>query len=131
MQVCRTLNLQITPEPEIAQLKQQLNVAYQRLAQNWVDNPTVRFEIERGKDTLILSQFDKLEESSTFLELKHQVAALLPRVDLPEVLLEIHTRTGFMDEFTHPQEGNPRVADFSISIMISRECNYSMEHRCI
>ena len=125
-QVCRTLNLQVTPEPEISQLKQQLNVAYQRTAQNWVENPAVRFEIERGKDTLILSQLDKLEESSTFLELKHQVAALLPRVDLPEVLLEIHTRTRFMDEFTHPQEGNPRVADFPISlcaVLIASACN--------
>ena len=32
------------------------------------------------------------------------VAALLPRVDLPEVLLEIHERTGFLNAFNHAHE---------------------------
>jgi len=29
------------------------------------------------------------------------IERMLPRVDLPEVLLEVHAWTGFLDEFTH------------------------------
>lgn len=99
--VCRNLSLQPTPEPEIAQLKHQLDTAYQRTAQNWEANGAVRLELQQGKKAIVLSQLDKLEESITLGKLRHQVAALLPRVDLPEVLLEIQARTKFMDEFTH------------------------------
>jgi hypothetical protein len=54
------------------------------------------------------------------------VAVLLPRLDLPEVLLEIQARTGFMNEFTHPQEGKAKITDFSISlcaVLIASACN--------
>ena len=33
---------------------------------------------------------------------------MLPRVDLPELLLEMHERTGFADAFTHVAEGGHR-----------------------
>ncbi|GAB4206635.1 MAG: hypothetical protein Fur006_63890 [Coleofasciculaceae cyanobacterium] len=50
--------------------------------------------------------------------------------NLPEVLLEVHTRTGFADEFTHLSEGNARVEDLSISIcavLIAEACNIGLE----
>jgi hypothetical protein len=43
--------------------------------------------------------------------LRKQVTALLPRIDLTELLLEIHTHTGFADEFTHISESNARAND--------------------
>ena len=46
-------------------------------------------------DELILSALDKLEEPASLVALKAAVAARLPRVDLPELLLEMHARTGF------------------------------------
>ncbi|MCY7278493.1 MAG: DUF4158 domain-containing protein, partial [Phormidesmis sp. CAN_BIN44] len=65
--VCRSLNLQVTPEPEIAQLKQHLHKAYQRTVENWDVNEAVRMELQQGKETLVLSHLDKLDESRTFL----------------------------------------------------------------
>ena len=124
--VCRSLSLQPTSEPEIAQLKHQLDAAYQRTAQNWEANGAVRLELQQGKKAIVLSQLDKLEESITLGKLRHQVAALLPRVDLPEVLLEIQARTKFMDEFTHTHEGKARITDFSITasaVLIASACN--------
>jgi hypothetical protein len=41
---------------------------------------------------------------------------LIPQADLPEVLLEIHRRTGFADEFTHISEAEARADDLHISI---------------
>lgn len=42
-----------------------------------------------------------LGESKELVEPRGLVSAMLPRIDLPEVLLEIHTWTGFLSEFTH------------------------------
>jgi hypothetical protein len=127
--VCRALNLQPTPKPELQVLQQQLNEAYQRTASNLPNNPAVRIEVTKGRSTLTISNLDKLEESSSYLKLKAQVDALLPHVDLPEVLLEIQAKTGFMDEFIHVNESFARVSDLSTSIcavLIASACNIGL-----
>ena len=49
-QVCRTLNLAQTPDDKLAQLKQQLNEAYYRTAQNLPTNDAVQIvESENGR----------------------------------------------------------------------------------
>ena len=116
-QICRALNLQPTPIPELQILKQQLDRAYQRTANNLPNNAAVRIEVAKGRQTLDISNLDKLAEPETYLQLKEQVEALLPPVDLPEVLLEIQTKTGFMDEFTHVNESFARVRDLFTSIV--------------
>ena len=45
---------------------------------------------------LVLSALDRLEEPPTLVALKDAIAARLPRVDLPELLLETHARTGLV-----------------------------------
>ena len=39
-----------------------------------------------------------------------------PRLDLPELVLEVHARTGFADRFTHASEGEARAADVATSV---------------
>jgi TnpA family transposase len=51
-------------------------------------------------------------------------------VDLPEVLLEIHARTGFAHEFTHLSEGAARAEDLPLSIcavLLAEACNIGLE----
>lgn len=127
--VCRSLNLQPTPASEIAQLQEQLDNTYQRTASNWADNPAVRLELTQGQERIVLSHLDKLDEPPSLLALKRQVAALLPRIDLPEMVLEIQARTGFMDEFTHLHQGQARIADFPITVcaaLIASACNIGL-----
>jgi TnpA family transposase len=90
----------------------------------------VRVEQVKGRDTLILTGLDKLEEPPSFIALRDHLRDLLPRVDLPEFLLEIHARTGFAHEFTHISEGEARVADLPISIcavLLAEACNIGLE----
>ena len=50
----------------------------------------------------------------------------MPRVDLPEILLEIATRAGCMDAFTHLTERTARAADLTISLcamLLAEACN--------
>lgn len=51
-------------------------------------------------------------------------------MDLPEILLEIHLRTGFADEFTHLSESGPRVQDLALSVcavLLAEACNIGLE----
>lgn len=128
--VCRTLDLQATPQQELEALRRQLNEAYCRTADNLPTNAAVRIEQVEGRDTLVLSGLDKLEEPPSLIALREQVNEMLPRVDLPEALLEVQARTGFADEFTHLSEGNARVEDLSTSIcavLIAEACNIGLE----
>lgn len=105
--VCRALNLQPTPEAELEKLKQQLDFAFLRTANNLPSNAAVRVEPnKKGRDTLTITNLDKLAETASLKALKILVSELLPRVDLPEALLEIHAKTGFMDEFNHCSQEN-------------------------
>jgi hypothetical protein len=61
----------------------------------------VRIETVNGKEELVIGPLDKLEESPSCIALRKAVKSLLPRVDLPETLLEIHFLTGFTNEFCH------------------------------
>jgi len=128
--VCRTLNLQSTPSAELKALAHQLDQAYRRTAENFSTNAAVRIEIQSGRETLVLTGLDKLEETASLLSLKEQVEEVIPHVDLPEVLLEVNQWTGFADEFTHISHGNARVKDLSISIcaiLLAEACNIGLD----
>ena len=54
----------------------------------------------------------------------------MPRVDLPELLLEMHARTGFAAKFTHASERGARAGDLSTSIcavLLAEACNTGLE----
>ncbi len=127
--VCRTLNLNVTPTPEITALHQQLDQAYRRTASNLAENTAVKIEVKQGKETLTISNLDKLAEPDSYLQLKDKLTGLLPPVDLPELVLEINAKTGFMEEFTHINESWARVNELPISIcavLIAQGCNIGL-----
>jgi len=129
-QVCRTLNLAPKPDEKLTQLKQQLNDAYHRTAQNLSNNDAVQIvEQENGRPTLTISPLEKLEESENLRSLRAKVTALLPRVDLPEVLLEIHEKTGFLDAFSHAHEEGARADNLTTSlcaVLVAMACNIGL-----
>ena len=129
-QVCRSLSLPNDGDKALKDLEQQLDAAYLKTVENFPNNQAVRIEHVDGKPDLILSGLEKLNEPPSLIELREHVASLLPRVDLPDLLLEIHARTGFADEFTHISEGNARVKDLAISIcavLMAEACNIGLE----
>jgi TnpA family transposase len=129
-QVCRTLERQTDADRELEKLSRLLSEAYRRTSDSLPNNAAVKIKTHAGKDTFTLTGLDKLEEPLTLLRLRDQVSAMLPRVDLPEVLLEIHLRTGFADEFTHLSEARTRVQDLSLSVcavLLAEACNIGLE----
>ncbi len=129
-QVCRTLDLSPTPEPELQALAKLLDEAYRRVGARLSDNPDVQIERVRGKDRLSLSGLDKLDEPRSLIELRDRVDMLLPRVELTDAILEIHGHTGFANEFTHISENNARVDNLPLSIcavLAAEACNVGIE----
>jgi hypothetical protein len=90
--VCRSLGSSLSAEETINMLSHQLDETYRTVANNLPSNPGARLEKVDGKDELIVSALDKLEEPPSLVRLREAVNARLPRVDLPEVLLEIAIR---------------------------------------
>ena len=128
--VCRILDLEPTFDKTKQALFSQLNEAYHRASANFKDNAAVRIEIKDGKEQLVLTGLDKLPEPSSLITLKRQVKAMLPRIDLPELLLEIDAKTSFTKEFTHISQTGSRVKDLHISIcavLIAEACNIGLE----
>jgi len=90
----------------------------------------VSIENKDGRDTLTLTGLDKLDEPPSLIALRDRAADLLPRLDIPEVLLEIQAKTGFANEFSHISEANARVEDLPTSIcaaLLAEACNIGIE----
>lgn len=129
-QVCRLLGRDASAANELEQLGTQLDDCYRRTIAALPDNPNVTIERRHGHDRLVVSPLDKLEEPDSLVQLKEAVRALLPRVDLPEVLLEIQAKTGFADAFTHLSEYHAQADDIHISIcavLTAEACNIGLD----
>ena len=129
-QVCLSLGRQATAATELGTLRRQLDDAYRRTADNLPANEAVRIEKVAGRDTLTLTPLDRLDEPACLTTLRETVAGLLPRVDLPDVLLEIQARTNFAGAFTHVSEGAARVDDLATSVcavLLAEACNIGLE----
>ena len=54
---------------------------------------------------------------------------MTPRVDLPELLLEVHAWTGFLDAYTHLADVAARTKDVSVSVaalLVAEACNVGL-----
>ncbi len=124
--ICRTLGLSTDAPAEIARLSERLDVAFRTTAANLPGNAAVAID----GDELVLTALDRVDDPPSLVALRAAVAARLPRVDLPELLLEMHARTGFADGFTHASEGGARAADVATSlcaVLLAEACNTGFE----
>ena len=103
---------------------------YRQVAANLTSNQLARVESVEGKAELVLTALDKLDEPQSLVRLRAEIARRLPRVDLPEILLEVAARTDFAAKFTHISERESRVDDLTISIcavLLAEACNIGFE----
>jgi len=129
-QVADSLAIDLDPHAELIGLSTELDGAYRAVGSRLGENPAVRIETVDGRDRPVLTALDRLEEPPTLAALRAAVDALLPSVDLPDVLLEVAGWTGFLTEFTHVSEGTARAEDLGVSIcavLVAEACNIGLE----
>jgi hypothetical protein len=124
--VCRTLGLSMEPANALPRLAAELEEAYRRTAGRLAVNTAV--ELDSGK--VKLSALDRLDEPESLLSLRDRVGALLPPIDLPDLLAEVAAWTGFADEFSHVSEAAARVEDLALSVcavLVAEAANVGLE----
>ena len=128
--ICRAVGRHESAETELDGLRQELDEAYRNTAANLPLNNDVRVEKEKGRFKLTVTNLEKIDEPKSLLELRNTIQTMLPIIDLPEMLLEVHARTGFAHEFHHVSESGASVADIHISIcaaLLADACNLGIE----
>lgn len=128
--ICRSLSLTAQPENTLAMLAQELDETYRRVAARLPENNAVRFETVGDKIDLILSPLEALEEPASLIALRNEIKSRMPRVDLPEILLEVAVRTNCMEAFTHLTEHTARAAELTTSlcaVLMAEACNTGKE----
>lgn len=129
-EVCRSLDLDPNPYTVLSRLEGQLDETYRVLAERLPEHASASIETVDGKSRLVLQLDEAQENSPSFLELQAEVAARMPRIDLPDLLLEVQRWTGFADAFVHLSEGRARVGDLATSVcavLLAEACNVGLE----
>lgn len=82
-----------------------------------------------GRMRLSVERLDALEIPASLVELRDLTAAMLPRVDLPELLLEVHAWTGFLHAYVHVSGHDTRMRDLPVTVaalLVAEACNVGM-----
>ena len=108
------LGLPVEAGPMLAEHADALDAAYREVASR-LDSDTPASVDENGK--LHAAALRAVPDPASLVDLRRRVEAMLPRVDLPELVLEVMSwHPGFTEAFTHVS-GNPaRVADLGLSV---------------
>lgn len=125
--ICRSLGHPVQANEAIQSLTEQLDGAYKKVVSRFNENDSIRIDNTANPPTLTLSPLDKLDDPASLTLLSAKVIALLPKVDLTELILEIHKHTGFANAFTHVSEANARAENLSLSLLIAEACNIGLD----
>jgi TnpA family transposase len=82
-----------------------------------------------GRARLSVEKLGALGESESLAWLRAACQAMLPRIDLPELLLEVHAWTGFLDAYVHLADISTRMNDLPrslVALLISEACNVGL-----
>ncbi|WUX47946.1 Tn3 family transposase [Streptomyces sp. NBC_01435] len=82
-----------------------------------------------GRAKLNVEKLHALGEPKSLNRLRKRVEKMLPKIDLPDLLFEVHAWTGFLDVFVHLDDGRTRMKDLTTSVvalLVSEACNIGM-----
>jgi TnpA family transposase len=128
-QACEDLALEPAPANLVDQLARVLDEAWRRTADGFATNPLLRLEQRDGQDRIVASPLDARDEPASLVCLRGMVEGLLPEVEIADVPLEVHSWTGFLDEYTHVSGAPARAAGLIESVsalLVSDACNLGL-----
>lgn len=128
------LSLDEPVEQHLSGLVGALDAAWQQMAQRLTDagdQAKVRVVVpeDGGRARLHVDKLGALGEPESLTWLRETTAAMLPRIDLPDLLFEVHAWTGFLDAFTHLGDGTTRMDDLPttlVALLVAEACNIGL-----
>jgi TnpA family transposase len=127
--VCRSLGLSEQPKGSLETMSRSLDEAYKRVVRNLPENQLVRMELENGVLTPKITPLKALPESASLKDLARSVEARYPEIPLPELLLEINARNGFVTAMLEQGEVEPVVVDVAtsvVAVLVAQACNIGL-----
>ena len=110
-----------------------LDAAWKQMAERLEEaGPDAKVSIEvqpNGRAKLNVEKLHALGEPKSLAWLRERVEKMLPKIDLPDLLFEVHSWTGFLDAFVHLGDGRTRMKDLPTSVvalLVSEACNIGM-----
>jgi TnpA family transposase len=121
-------------EEHLRELTRGLDAAWRQMADRMAeagDDAKVEVVVppEGGRARLSVDKLGAVDEPASLTWLRKTTAAMLPQIDLPDLLFEVHSWTGFLDAFTHVSEGDSRMAGLPVSLvalLVAEACNIGL-----
>jgi TnpA family transposase len=125
------LNLEVPITDHLAGKVAALDAAWRQMADRLAEaGPDAKVSVEvpdgGGRARLNVDKLGALGESASLRWLRKTTAAMLPQIDLPDLLFEVHAWTGFLDAFVHLGDGSTRMEDLTTSVvalLVCEACN--------
>lgn len=124
--VLTALELSGSADEHLGELEVLLDEMYAHVVEGLPGNAAV--DIVDGK--IRLDRLEAEPEPAGFKPVHDAVQAMLPRIDYPELLLEVHARTGMFDPFEHIGGKVARPSDLDLTltaVLVSKPTNIGME----
>ncbi len=128
------LSLTEDAEEHLAQLVRGLDAAWRQMADRLEEaGADAKVEIvvpeAGGRARLSVDKLGAVGEPESLTWLKATTEAMLPRIDLPDLLFEVHSWTGFLDAFGHVSERRTRMEGLLVSLvalLVAESCNIGL-----
>lgn len=110
----------------IKQLEEDLSLSYSETIKKWPHSEMAKIEKHDNKEKIIVSRLRKARENKENKQFKDRVKALMPKIDLPDLLLEVNQQLDLTSCFHHINESNTRMDHLDISVLavlLAEACN--------
>jgi TnpA family transposase len=128
--VLHGLSLPEAPEEHLAERVRALDAAWRLMAERLEEagqDAKLSFEVQPGgRLKLNVDRLGAIGESASLKWLRRTTAAMLPKIDLPDLLFEVDGWTGFLDAFVHLGDGRTRMENLKtslVALLVSEACN--------
>jgi hypothetical protein len=127
------LSLDEGAEQHLTDLVAVLDAAWKQMAERLEEagaGAKISIEVQpNGRAKLNVEKLHALGEPKSLAWLRKRVEKMLPKIDLPDLLFEVHAWTGFLDAFVHLGDGKTRMKDLTTSVvalLVSEACNIGL-----
>ncbi|MGW1641561.1 Tn3 family transposase [Streptomyces lavendulae] len=107
-----------------------LDAAWQLMAERLEEagqDAKLSFEVQPGgRLKLNVDRLGAVGEPKSLRWLRRTTAAMLPKIDLPDLLFEVDSWTGFLDAFVHLGDGRTRMENLKtslVALLVAEACN--------
>ncbi|MEU9428685.1 Tn3 family transposase [Streptomyces sp. NPDC048342] len=132
-EVLIALSLTEDAEEHLKELIGVLDATWKQMAERLAeagDDAKISIEVQpNGRAKLNVEKLHALSEPKSLTWLRGRVEKMLPKIDLPDLLFEVHGWTGFLDAFVHLGDGKTRMKDLTtsmVALLVSEACNIGM-----